>query len=544
MRPRIGAHRPITRKSLRSNADRPVARRLRSSQQVATVSPYPVPAIPPPLRFVFAVAAVAAVVTIDRSSGTLVDDGSQFLLMATAVMASAWFGGLGPALLATVVGAVAADRGPTAADASAANMHLALFVVHSLLVTTVMSEMRRAREVAEHQAREAHSARLAGDAANRMKDEFLATISHELRTPLNAVLGWVHLIRSGRLDPPTERRGLQSIERNVRLQAQITGDLLDLSKSLTGRLHVDSRPVALADAVRQATASAEPAAFAKRVDIAADLPERPAVVLGDALRLRQVVWHLLANAIKFTPRGGKVHVSIESLPEVARLVVRDSGPGIDPAFLPRAFDRFSQADPSTTRIAGGLGVGLSLVRELVELHGGEIVAANGEGGVGAVFTATFPLHAVASPERRPEMEPRVSAGPPLDGLRVLVFEEDADGREVLESVLQQRGALVRAVESFADALEALEGWHPDVLVSEGPHDASESYRVCSKVQALDSERGGRIPALALTRFPRTDERVRELLGANLSDLPKPIEPTLLTAEIARLAGRERRRIQR
>ena len=254
--------------------------------------------------------------------------------------------------------------------------HLAIFVIQGLMLTAVISELRAARRTSEQQAHAAQAARRESDAANRLKDQFLATVSHELRTPLNAVLGWAHLLRTGKLDRDTSVRGLESIERNARLQAQLTGDLLDVSRALTGELQLDSQATVLNDAAQQAVASAEPAARAKGVALQVALPETPAVVLGDQSRLRQMIWHLLSNGIKFSPRGGTVQLAVEARNNEAILTVRDSGTGIDPSFLPRVFDRFTQQDSSTTRSFGGLGVGLALVRELATLHGGEIDAQN------------------------------------------------------------------------------------------------------------------------------------------------------------------------
>ena len=508
---------------------------------------YPFRTLPPPSRFAIALASVATVFVIDRVSGPFVDDGTQFLMLGMAVMATAWFAGTGPALAATVLGGVtgAIEAGDPRLSGPAAQTHLALFVVQGLLLTGLVGELRRARKAAEHQAHEALEARRAGEAANRSKDEFLATVSHELRTPLNAVLGWAHLLRTGKLDAQTANRGLDAIERNVRLQAQLTADLLDMSKALTGRLRIEPRVVSLADAARLASASAVPAAQAKSVQIRTLVPDSAVPVLGDATRLRQIAWHLLANAIKFTPRGGTVTISIETGDDQARLAVADSGPGVDPEFLPRIFDRFTQEDSSPTRTAGGLGVGLSLVYELVQLHGGEIDARNRDQG--AVFTATFPLQRDATIEdMRPPAAVLVGSGasPPLDGLRVLVLDQDRDGRELLRTVLQQRGASVRVVDSVAEALEALEGWRPDVLVSDSASPEHDSYALVGKVHSLEADKGGRIPALALTSFARTDERLRQMLAEVQRDLPKPVEPAVLMAEIARLTGRERRRARR
>jgi signal transduction histidine kinase/CheY-like chemotaxis protein len=513
---------------------------------MGTPDAYPFPTLPAPLRFAIALGAVG-IVYLFNHLGELVDDGSQFLLLGTAVMASAWFAGTGPALAATVLGALLGARevGDPRMAPAAAHAHLALFVVQGLLLTALVSELRRARRVAEYQASEAQQARRAGDAANRMKDEFLATISHELRTPLNAVLGWVHLLRTGKLDHPTASRGLETIERNVRLQAQLTADLLDVSKALTGKLQLETRPVSMTDAVRQAVSGAQSAAQAKGVEISKAIPDAPLTVLGDPARLRQIVWHMVTNAIKFTPRGGTVGVDVNVTPDHVRVAVSDSGPGIDPEFLPRVFDRFSQEDASPTRTAGGLGVGLSLVRDLVELHGGEIAAHNRQDGGGALFTATFPLQ----PGEALEPAAMWTAGAaessaPLDGLRVLVLDQDSEGRELLRTILQQRGAIVRTVASVADALEALESWRPDVLLSDTASPEHDAYAIVGKVHSLEAEHGGRIPALALTTLARKDSHARKMLEAVQQHLPKPIEPAVLMAEIARISGRERRRAQR
>ena len=489
---------------------------------------------------------LAAVVLIDLSAGALIDNGSHLILLATAVMATALFAGTGPALAATVVASVLGARHEEAVGGSAAPMHLALFLVHGLLVTAVVSELRRARRESEVRAQEAQMAKEDGENAHRMKDEFLSTISHELRTPLNAVLGWVHLLRTGKLDSPTEARGLESIDRNIRLQAQLTADLLDVSKALTGKLHVDMRPTLLDEAVRQAVLAATPAATAKSVTINVALSEPGVAVLGDPTRLRQIAWQLLANAIKFTPRDGTVEIAADAFGNDARLIVRDSGRGIDPDFLPRVFERFTQADPSPTRAAGGLGVGLALVHELVALHGGEIEARNRDDGRGAIFMARFPLQprdTVQRPLPTRAAAP-IGSAPFLEGLRVLVFDQEPEGRDLLRTVLQHRGATVQTVGSVAEALHCLEAWRPDVLVSDSLSPDHDFYALVGKVQTLESERGGRIPAVALTSVSRTDERLRDMLADVQRDVPKPVEPAVLTSEIAKLTGRERRREQR
>jgi signal transduction histidine kinase len=510
---------------------------------------YPFPTLSAPARFAIALAAVLMVFVTDAVGRAPLDTVSRFLLLGVAVLASAWFAGTGPALAATVLGAVlgAFDAGdPSRTDATVAT-HLALFVVQGLLLTAVVSELRAARRSAEKQTRVAQAARREGEAANRMKDEFLATVSHELRTPLNAVLGWVHLLRTGKLDRDMSSRGLETIERNVKLQAQLTGDLLEVSKALTGELQLESRPTTIGEAARQAFAAVEPAARAKGVTVDVSIPDTPIVVLGDPTRLRQIAWHLLSNAIKFTPRGGAIDLTTSLKGTEATLMVADSGPGIDPDFLPRIFDRFTQADASLTRVSGGLGVGLALVRQLVELHGGDIQARNRPDATGAVFTVHFPAQPPTLLAAKSRWPIPVGGSLPtnlLEGLRVLVVDHDTEARELLGTVLHQRGADVQTVSSLADALESLESWRPDVLVSDAESPRHDSYSVVGKVQSLDADRGGRIPALALTAGGRSDPRLGPMIADVHRDLPKPIEPSVLTEEIAKLAGRERRRAVR
>jgi signal transduction histidine kinase/CheY-like chemotaxis protein len=507
--------------------------------------PYPFPRIAVPARYFVALTAVVIVFIGYNASGNVIDDGALFLLLSIAVLGSAWFAGTGSALAVTVLGAVLGSLVAGNTSSPAVETHLALFIGQGLLLTALVAELRRARVAAESQAGLADAARLEVEAASRMKDEFLGTISHELRTPLNAVLGWMHLLRTGKLDPETQRRGFESLERNVRLQAQLTADLLDVSKALTGRLNLDTGPVSVRTVVAEALSQVSSAATAKDVTLRVSNSEKPLVVRGDANRLRQVVWHLLANAIKFTPRGGTIEVEVESN-DLACITVRDTGPGIDPEFLPRIFDRFTQADSSPTRAAGGLGVGLSLVRELVERHGGVIKAANRAGGQGAEFSITLPLHPEDQYTRpvAPAAALTNSGSPPLNGVRVLLLDRDEDTRELLSVVLRQRGASVRVVASVHEALESLESWRPDVLLSDALSPERDAYSLVGKVHSLEAERGGRIPALALTSVARTDEGMRRLLSDVKRDLPKPVEPAVLTAEIARLTGRERRRAKR
>src|SRR5262245_39205475 len=504
----------------------------------------PSPPSPPPPRHFIALAIVAIIFLASRNAVSILDQGSIYLLLSIVVMGSAWFAGTGGALAVTVLGAVFGSFAAGGGRLPAVETQLALFIVDGLALTALVAELRRARRDAEREAKAAEAARSQIEAASRMKDEFLGTVSHELRTPLNAIIGWLHLIRTGKLDAATERRGYESIERNVRLQAQLTGELLDVSKALTGRLTLDVRPVSLNIVIQEAVAQVSTAASARDVELTVTTHEDPVVIRGDANRLRQAVWHLLSNAIKFTPARGRIDVSLESDHDAA-ITVSDSGPGIPAEFLPQIFERFTQADSSPTRTSGGLGIGLSLVRDIVERHGGEIRAESREDG-GAVFTIRLPLHAADQHERPVALTatvPNVSS-PPLDGVRVLLLDRDKDARELLCVVLEQRGASVCVAGSMDDALEMLESWRPDVLVSDALAPDHDAYAVFGKIQALEADRGGRIPALALTSMTRTEEGMRRLLSDVKRDLPKPVEPAILTAEIARLTGRERRRAPR
>ena len=494
--------------------------------------PYPFPAIPLPARLFVALTMVVIAYLASRSFPAVVDEGGLFLLMSITVLGSAWFAGTGSAVAVTVLGAILGATDRIGSD-RAVHTHLALFVLEGLLLTALVAELRRARRVAEHAASDAEVARRDAEAASRTKDEFLGTISHELRTPLNAVLGWLHLVRSGKLDHQTEVRGLDAIERNVRIQAQLTADLLDVSRALTGRLNLEFATVPIKTVLDEAVAQVRTAAGAKDVQLNVVTAPGEPVVRGDANRLRQIVWHLLGNAIKFTPRGGAIDVSLE-INEMACITVRDTGPGVATEFLPRVFDRFTQADSSTKGGVGGLGVGLSLVHELVERHGGDIRVSNDPRG-GAVFSVLLPFHPEDERLVQPAADtPRPGIEAPLDGVRVLLVDRDREARELLGVVLRQRGALVRVVGAVDEALELLEGWRPDVLVSDTVSPERDTYALVGKVHALEADRGGRIPALALTSFARTDEGMRRLLSGVKRDLPKPVEPAVLTAEIARL----------
>jgi signal transduction histidine kinase/CheY-like chemotaxis protein len=395
------------------------------------------------------------------------------------------------------------------------------------------------------QLREAlRSAREEVERAERARDEFVATVSHELRTPLNAVLGWARLLRLGKLDAAGVARAVETIERSASAQAQIVDDVLDVSRIMRGELRLAVQEVELLDVVDAAVESVRPAAAARHISIGTVLHPQAGHVAGDPARLRQVVWNLVANAVKFTPTGGRVEVRLERDGDDVLVVVRDTGMGIDPAFLPRVFERFRQADSSSTRAHGGLGLGLALVRLLVEAHGGMIQAESAGRDQGATFTVRLPAGPAEAGRPRARRDgPAAGArdGPrplaQLERLRVLVVDDDPDSREVVREVLEQAGAEVATAASTREALDAFRAAPPDILLSDLGMPEQDGYDLIRRVRALDPTRGGRVPAAALTAYTQAEDRHAALTAGYQSYLAKPIDPAELTAAVARLAGR-------
>ncbi len=403
-----------------------------------------------------------------------------------------------------------------------------------------------AESLAQRAAIAIDNARLYRDAqaASRLKDEFLATVSHELRTPLTAVLGWAHMLRAGQLDEQGEAQALEIIERNARAQAQLIDDLLDVSRIITGKLRLDVRPVDPASFIEAAIDAVRPAAEAKGVRIQQVMDTGVSAVSGDPARLQQVVWNLLSNAIKFTPRDGRVQVRLERINSHLEITVSDTGAGINAKFLPFVFERFRQADGTTTRQHGGLGLGLAIVRQLVELHGGSVqVESRGE-GLGATFTVKLPLLIVyESAHRQERVHPAardihaVPACPErLDGLKVLVVDDEADTRELLRVMLGQCGAEVIAAGSAGEALALLRQAQPDVLISDIGMPGEDGYELIRQVRALAAKRGGKVPAVALTAYARAEDRLQVLKAGYQMHVAKPVELSELVAIIASLAG--------
>jgi signal transduction histidine kinase/ActR/RegA family two-component response regulator len=382
--------------------------------------------------------------------------------------------------------------------------------------------------------------------ANRMKDEFLATLSHELRTPLNAIVGWAHVLRGGPLDKAVVARAVDTIDRNARTQTQLISDILDVSRIVTGKLRLSVGQVALPAVVESSLEAARPAAAAKEIRIEAEIDPLAGPVSGDIDRLHQVVGNLLGNAIKFTPKGGRVKLKLARLPSEVEILVEDSGVGIAPEYLPRLFERFRHPDSSTTRPQGGIGLGLAIVRHLVELHGGRVEAASGGRGRGSTFRVRLPRlgtpgsvlgNSPGQMDARPA-RPRAGALPSLDGVRVLVVDDEKDAREVIVAILEQRGARTFEAATVEEALARLEEERPDVLVSDIGLPEEDGYSLMRRIRALPRERGGGIPAAAITAYARIEDRMQALLAGFQIHVPKPVQPAELIAVVASLAARK------
>jgi signal transduction histidine kinase/CheY-like chemotaxis protein len=389
------------------------------------------------------------------------------------------------------------------------------------------------------------AARAEAERASKMKDEFVATLSHELRTPLTPILGWVNVL--GLVGPRDEqtRHGLEVIERNAKLQARMIDDLLEMSRIVSGKLRLDVQPVLLDEVVGAAVSTVRQAADQREIRLSTELEAGIGRVQGDAGRLQQVVWNLLSNAIKFTPTKGRVVVSLSRRGAQAEIVVRDTGQGIDADLLPHVFERFRQGDSSTTRQHGGLGLGLAIARQLIEMHGGTIRAASDGPGLGSTFTVTLPLHAAdiapSIPVAVPAPAAASAASRTLQALAILVVDDDTDVRELLKKVLETGGAEVELAASAEEALAAFDERPWQLLISDIGMPRVDGYELIRRIREREALRGGSIPAIALTAFARSEDRLRALAAGYQLHLAKPIEPEALLAAATRLAGPARAR---
>ena len=413
-------------------------------------------------------------------------------------------------------------------------------------VVTDITDRKRLEQDREHFLARERDARARAEEASRLKDEFLATVSHELRTPLNAILGWSRLLRAGSLQEKQVDMAVQTIERNAKTQAELIEDLLDVSRIITGKLRLDVRPVMVAAVIESAVTSVSPSAEAKGVRLQTVLDPNAGPVSGDPSRLQQVVWNLLSNGIKFTPRGGRVQVRLERINSHIEIVVSDTGQGIKTEFLPYVFDRFRQAEGGTTRSHTGLGLGLAIVRHLVELHGGTVTADSPGDGEGATFTVRLPLmviHERRDQERRIHSKAETKGGvlvgpaPNLAGVRVLIIDDDADTRSLLRMVLEQCGAEVRDAGSARLGLNAAKDWKPSVVVSDIGMPEEDGYKFIQDFREWERQEGTWTPAVALTAYARAEDRLRALASGYQIHVAKPIEPVEFAFVVAGQLGR-------
>lgn len=400
---------------------------------------------------------------------------------------------------------------------------------------TEQKQARKALDAAYRQAEE----------SSRLKEEFLATISHELRTPLSAILGWARMLRLGQLSKENAAKALDTIERNARAQAQLIDDLLDVSRIVTGKLRMDVRPSDPNSFIDAAVEAVRPAAEAKGVRVQKVIDTGLVSIPGDPVRLQQVVWNLLSNAIKFTPRGGRVQIRSERVNSHLEIVVSDTGQGIDPDFLPHVFDRFRQADQKTSRQHGGMGLGLAIVRHLVELHGGNVSATSEGDGQGATFTVRLPISPIyqvdpsggrVHPAAR-DLLPANECTDRLDGLSILVVDDEPDTRELLREGLEYCGAIVRVAGSAAEAVDALVVAVPDILISDIGMPGIDGYDLIRQIRELPADAGGKVAAVALTAYTRVEDRLQALRAGYDMHVPKPVELAELVAVAASVARR-------
>ncbi|HEV7578203.1 MAG TPA: ATP-binding protein [Caldimonas sp.] len=407
----------------------------------------------------------------------------------------------------------------------------------------VYEEARRVAAEKERLVEVERAARAEADRVSRLKDEFLATLSHELRTPLTAILGWAKVLLLKRDDEASVTRGLDAIARNAQAQARLIEDLLDMNRIVSGKVRLELQPTDIAAVVDAAVDSIRPSADAKALRLEVAVDAKAGVLAGDPNRLQQIVWNLLTNAVKFTPRGGRIEVTLKRVDAGVEVTVRDEGIGIEASFLPKVFDRFRQADASTTRSHGGLGLGLSIARQLTDLHGGRLQASSDGPGRGATFVLSLPASAPgnvadAAPRTTPKRAaPSGSLDLDLAGLKVVVVDDEADTRQLVEQLLADCGAEVRTATSAGEGLALVRSLGPDLLLSDIGMPECDGYRFIEQVRRLGLEHGGAIPAIALTAFARSEDRDRTLVAGYQLHLAKPIEPHELLAAVGRLSGR-------
>jgi two-component system CheB/CheR fusion protein len=414
-----------------------------------------------------------------------------------------------------------------------------------LLAIEDVTDQARLDDERANLLRRAQEAKAAAETQNRLKDDFVATASHELRGPLNAMVGWIHVLSNDTTDEATRARALAAIDRSIKAQSRLVGELLDVTRIMTGKLHLSMHLVELLEVVESAMQAVRPTAQAKDIDIRLSADIEAESVLGDTDRLHQVVWNILSNAVKFTPKGGRVGISVSRAGTSAQIRVKDNGQGIPPEFLPHVFERFRQADSSPSRAQPGLGLGLAIVRQLVEMHGGTVMAESPGEGQGSTFVVSLPVPALrvelpATVSEHVDV-PQAPAWPAestlLRGLRVMVVEDDPDSREVVTTVLERSGAAVMAFASVAEALRAFGEAAPDVVVSDIGMPTQDGYAFIREIRSRAAHAGGQTPAIALTAYAANADREKAIAAGFQAYLAKPAEPAQLVAILATLTGR-------
>ena len=503
-----------------------------------------------PARYGLALASFALILgasfAIEKVSPFRIDLTSLIII---AMIGSSWFLGFGPGMVLALILELTLDyfTPPQFAFKSAIIIFNRMVLFTSVVWfaswrRSAEQKLREQQELLEAALANEQRARRQAEAADRLKDEFLATVSHELRTPLSAILGWAAMLNMDELDEKTTRIALSTIERNAKAQAEIISDILDVSSIMRGKLRIDARAVELAGIVRAAVDTLQLAARAKGLSLSVSLDSN-CLVVGDPDRLQQIVWNLVSNAIKFTPKGGMAQVLLARVNSHFELTVSDNGIGISREFLPHVFERFRQADSSSTRAHGGLGLGLAIVRNLAELHGGTVLAESSGLGQGAKFTLQLPI---ATAPQIEESELKLQPGervdswegngerPNLAGLRVLLVDDEPDTLEILLMILSQFGANVRGAGSTTDAMNTFLEWKPDVLVSDLGMPEEDGYALIERVRALKPEEGSEIPAAALTAHVRDEDRVLALAAGYQTHIKKPVDPAKLAIAVANL----------
>lgn len=405
-----------------------------------------------------------------------------------------------------------------------------------------ISDLKRAEAQLKKALEEAQKAKAEAEEANRLKDEFLTTVSHELRTPLTSIMGWVRMLRAQALDEESAKKALETIDRNARAQAQLIEDLLDISRIVSGKMHLEFEPLQPWVVVNASIDAVKPMAEAKNIRLQMVIDSNVGTINADYQRLQQVIWNLLSNAVKFTPPDGAIRVQVEKVDSNVEITVSDNGKGIKREFLPHIFERFTQADSSTTRVYGGMGIGLAIVKSIVEFHGGSVrVESEGE-GKGATFTVSIPVAPKARKGKyrrelsEEDIPVNMQCPAELEGLKLLLVDDELDTCEMITTAFRQCGTNVKFVTSAVEALLCIEDWTPDILIADISMPEMDGYELIRRIRKLNSQAGGNVPAIALTAMARIEDRVKAMAAGFQMHVAKPVELDELRAITASLAN--------